>query len=268
MVKFSNYKNKVMLKRIFKLTFPRIFNLIKRVKASGDLYKPNNYWAKGVFDDLFTFAIMEKVIKENSATIDVGAAVGDILYELVKKAPNGKHFAFEPQPKFAKYLKNRFKNYNNVLLNEICLSDSEGEVEFNELVADRGYSGMKKTNIAISRYGDNTYNSYLVNSNKLDNIIPEQEVISFIKIDVEGAEFLVLKGADNTIRRCKPVVVFEFGEPAKNYGVHSDNIYEFFNEKGMSINLMEYYLSEKQPLSKSDFYSNWSKGYSNYYVAY
>ena len=63
-------------------------------------------------------------------------------------------------------------------------------------------------------------------------MIPDTINIDFIKIDVEGAEFLVLSGAKNILLKSKPVVVFEYGLGASDfYGTDPEMMFGYFNEK-------------------------------------
>ena len=48
-----------------------------------------------------------------------------------------------------------------------------------------------------------------INITKLDNYIDSFKNLLFIKLDIEGMEFLALKGAENVIKRFKPVIQFE-----------------------------------------------------------
>ena len=50
----------------------------------------------------------------------------------------------------------------------------------------------------------------IVELKKLDDVIPTDVTIDFIKIDVEGAELGVLKGAKNVLLKNKPIIIFEF----------------------------------------------------------
>ena len=52
---------------------------------------------------------------------------------------------------------------------------------------------------------------------RLDDVIPDDFVCSFIKIDVEGAEYLVLSGARATLKRYHPTIWFEYGADSAGY---------------------------------------------------
>ena len=76
------------------------------------------------------------------------------------------------------------------------------------------YSGLNKR-----RYDTSTpdIEEIKVKLGVLDEIIPKDVVIDFIKIDVEGGEFGVLKGAQHLLKKHKPVIVFECGMGASDY---------------------------------------------------
>ena len=58
----------------------------------------------------------------------------------------------------------------------------------------------------------------------------------FIKIDVEGAEALVIEGALHTICEAQPIIAFEHGGPAHQYGGTSNDIYRMLcDEAGLRI---------------------------------
>jgi len=65
----------------------------------------------------------------------------------------------------------------------------------------------------------------------LDEIIPKNDKIAFIKIDIEGGEFHTIKGGTETIRHCKLGIVFEaIGRSTAQYGLKSDDVYSSVTE--------------------------------------
>jgi len=61
--------------------------------------------------------------------------------------------------------------------------------------------------------------------------IPAETKIALIKMDVEGAELLVMKGAAQTIQRSKPILLFEFGKAgAEAYNYNDEIMFQFINE--------------------------------------
>lgn len=115
---------------------------------------------------------------------------------------------FEPIP----WLANRARanvelnKFQNVSIAEVALSESPGEACLNlpaEEDCNWGTSSLvhKSTGTAVLRIPIET----------VDNYVERQAInrLDFMKIDVEGAEHLVLKGALKTIKRDQPTIVFE-----------------------------------------------------------
>jgi hypothetical protein len=69
--------------------------------VSGDAAKARVY-------DRLTIEFARRVLARNGNSVDVGAHCGDILKALVKIAPAGSHWAFEPIPNLAAQLRKRF----------------------------------------------------------------------------------------------------------------------------------------------------------------
>jgi len=138
--------------------------------------------------------------------IDVGANIGKYSIILGKKLNDtGKVLAFEPMPEIFKILKKNIdlNNLQNIIPIEIALGDEEGYIEFyldKENVGGGGHSLVKKTE-----------NKIKVQVKKLDNILKNLKIknVDLIKIDVEGAEADVLKGAEKTLKKYHPRIIFE-----------------------------------------------------------
>lgn len=79
--------------------------------------------------------------------------------------------------------------------------------------------------------------------------------IKLIKIDVVGAELLVLKGAVNLIRQNKPMIIFESGPGgAEAFGYHRMELFEFIvRVLGCEVFLPKDFLKKQTPLTGEDF---------------
>jgi FkbM family methyltransferase len=134
--------------------------------------------------------------------MDVGANWG--LYSLlISRAvgPSGKVYAFEPVPEIFARLKERIalNNATNVIPVPIALSDEKG-------VAKMSIKGMSSS--LFRRVSDEFVE---VQVERLDDFVEREKIerVDAIKIDVEGAELKVIRGADKTIRRDKPILMVE-----------------------------------------------------------
>ncbi len=213
--------------------------------------------------DRLTLKIFKSHLKPNSNCIDVGCHKGEILEEILKLAPNGKHYAFEPIPDMFQKLELKFKN--KVSLHNLALADQEGETTFNYVKNAPAYSGIKQRKYAVENPEIEKIN---VKLNKLDNLIPSETKIDMIKIDVEGAEFGVLKGAQELIKRDRPLILFEFGLGASDfYGTEPSDIFNLFQDCGMRIYKLKDHLSGQEAIELKDFEQIYKANKEYYFVA-
>ncbi|MCJ8279686.1 MAG: FkbM family methyltransferase [Rivularia sp. ALOHA_DT_140] len=93
-----------------------------------------------------------------------------------------------------------------------------------------------------------------VNCLRLDDIVPSDLPIGFIKIDVEGGELAALKGGENILKRYHPTILFECAQSGlKAHNVSQSDIYNFFQTHGYSLFLIKDWLSQNQPLDYERF---------------
>lgn len=176
-----------------------------------------------------TKAILAKHLREDSNCVDVGAHKGEMVDELRKYSKHGKIWAFEPLPHLFSQLKQKYAQDANVKVLSAALSNKQGTSSFNFVKNAAAYSGIKQRKYDIK---NSQIEEIEVELNTLDAIIPQDVAIDFIKIDVEGAEFDVLKGARETILRANPLIVFECGLGASNfYGTEPESIFRFIKEE-------------------------------------
>ncbi|HPX73345.1 MAG: Hexuronic acid methyltransferase AglP [Euryarchaeota archaeon ADurb.BinA087] len=188
-----------------------------------------------------TFAVMKRVLKPDSNCIDVGCHEGAILTEMIRLAPKGTHFAFEPLPDLYQKLTVSFGNCPNVHIYDDALSDTEGTTVFQYVTSNPGYSGFR---IREYEKPSETIEEITVRTNLLDNTIPEDTMIHLIKVDVEGAELEVFRGSVNTIKRNRPVIIFEHGLGAADYyGTTPEEVYDLLaGQCHLRVFLMEDWL--------------------------
>jgi FkbM family methyltransferase len=212
--------------------------------------------------DRLTKKIMLRHIKADSNCIDIGCHKGEVLDEILKLAPNGKHFAFEPIPALYNNLVEKYST--NCTLFPYALADKGGETTFNYVKNAPAYSGLKKRAYAISNPDIEIIN---VEIKALDSLVSEK--IDFIKIDVEGAEFGVLKGAKNLILKNKPLVVFEFGKGASDYyGTDPKEFFDFIsNELQLSVYTLKEYIKNGVPLDCNGLEDLYEHNKEYYFVA-
>jgi FkbM family methyltransferase len=190
---------------------------------------------------------MRRLIKSDSNCIDIGCHIGATLSLILKLAPPGKHFAFEPVPQKAAWLQKKFPE---VTVKQMALSEQSGPLTFTENITRPGFSGF----ISTTEPADHT-RQITVDCDRLDNVIPSDHRVDFIKIDVEGAELLVLRGAMQTIGRCHPAIVFESGPGgAKKFGFTREQLFSFLTtDLGYSIYFFKDFLSGSSPLALATF---------------
>ncbi len=95
--------------------------------------------------------------------------------------------------------------------------------------------------------------SIVVKTQRLDDILPANLKIDFIKLDVEGVEYSVFEGSQKTIKNNQPYIVFEHGLDDSGKG-HDSRIYDLpVNECCLEIFELKSWLEGLSPLTKKQF---------------
>jgi FkbM family methyltransferase len=206
---------------------------------------------------------MSRVLAPYSNCIDVGAHRGSMLRHIVRLAPRGRHYAFEPLPSFHAGLQRRFPA---VTVRPVALSDVAGEAQYAHVRGRPALSGFEARPLD-ARQAD--IDLIRVPTARLDDEIPAELAVAFVKIDVEGAELRVLRGATSTLARSRPFVVFEHGVGAADlYGRTTDDVFEVLAGCGLSLSLLDEWLRNREPLSRTDFAEQFLSGANYYFLAH
>ena len=150
-------------------------------------------------------SLMKKYITKEDVCIDIGSHWGihtELMCQLGKLV-----YSFEADKGNFEIQKENLKNYNNVILKNIGISDKNETVEWGwEVPGNSGSKGLSNNPMGLYDYG--IKKEGVAHCIPLD-LLQIQEKIKLIKIDVEGYESKVIKGAKELILKNKPIILLE-----------------------------------------------------------
>jgi FkbM family methyltransferase len=148
--------------------------------------------------------LMREHVAEGSVAIDVGANVGYYTRMLSRlTGSRGKTYAFEPLPKALGLLKLNTRDLANAVVIEKAASDQAGSGTF--------YSRFRGDTSSLEAANDGGRGVPIgITLTTVDEELPGVRGVSLMKIDVEGYELEVLRGAERTLRANRPIVLFEY----------------------------------------------------------
>jgi FkbM family methyltransferase len=178
------------------------------------------------FEETISYCI-HRFVKEGGKCFDIGTNIG--IWSLLMSeicGETGRVYSFEPTPLTLKNLRENIElsGKTNITVIPTALGDEKGEVNI-YTPADPG-----RTSMAPETEGDV---SNQVPVNRLDEVWEElgRPQISFVKMDVEGAEPLVLAGGGRFFQQCRPVVTSEINnEKLSRMDKKPEDIFRFFRE--------------------------------------
>ena len=207
-----NTRIRSIFKNIFRITLRKIL-----------FYKANKFLKQNepVFGGLFDYISFEIILdeyyekseldkllewisryEENTGrfyfnkVIDVGANIGNHSRYFAKYFKNV--IAIEAHPLTFKILEVNTAEFDNITLINLGVCDQESIMYMDKLGSNIG--GIKL---------DKLKKNYTVKCNTLDNILKDESDIGLIKIDVEGFEYEVVRGAKSLLKNNSPIICFE-----------------------------------------------------------
>ncbi|MEM8947563.1 MAG: FkbM family methyltransferase [Planctomycetota bacterium] len=191
--------------------------------------------------------VIAKAVTDGMNCVDVGCHLGSVLSEMLRHSPSGVHTAIEPLPYKADWLRSRYPQTNVV---EAAVAETAGQVEFTWNKSRPGFSSLA----AESPNGD-LVERVTVQTQPLDEIVPADRSIGFMKVDVEGAELLALRSGRRIMTQDRPTVMFECARRSTNaLGFEVDQVYDLLtNDYDYLVMYLHEYLSNRQPLDLESF---------------
>lgn len=164
---------------------------------------------------------------------DIGANVGDYSKVVSEKYPKSRIYSFEPSKFTFKLLRSNVRNNKKIKPINAAFGEKNKKMT---LYSNQNGSGMASLyNRDFENTGIKFNQSETVEVFTLDNWVKSNKVIpDYIKIDVEGSEFSVLKGGLNTLKHLK-AVQFEFGGTAIDARMYFKDYWNLFNRLNFTI---------------------------------
>jgi FkbM family methyltransferase len=156
-----------------------------------------------------SFRILRALVKPGDIVLDIGASTGVYTFELARLVgPSGRVHAIEPDPLSIARLENMRHARSNITVYPIALSDRKGVATLHvPVVHGRRIATLASLSVPGWRTGVD-HVAVTVDLKPLDSILPaDGRPVSFVKIDVEGHEFAVLRGATATLRTLPAMLV-------------------------------------------------------------
>jgi FkbM family methyltransferase len=219
------YENPALRRSILPLMRRLNFNFTVRhhwvpgARVYLNFFQHKNYWYQGKARERESMEAFAKLVPQGATVIEVGAHIGYISrYFASLVGPEGRLVVFEPGPNNQRYLARNVAGLANVEWIGKAVSDEVGTVSFycdnltgqnNSLISD-----FKIADINAERSGVVLERSEVkVEATTLDAFCAERGLVpDFIKIDVEGAELMVVRGMRSVLRSAKPRLMVEMTE--------------------------------------------------------
>ena len=154
-------------------------------------------------------------IKKGDKVFDIGAHKGAYLYYMSKLVgKSGKVYAFEPQSLLYEYLLTIKALFSSeIILENLALSDSSKEQVLNIPAHKNENKSSPGASLSNNFEGQKIIKTELIQSVSLDEYCKHSNIRpDFLKIDVEGHELEVLKGAAEILKSYKPGLLVEIEE--------------------------------------------------------
>ena len=183
-----------------------------------------------------TWLAMAQHLTPGATFVDIGAHDGYCSLKAARVVgPSGRVIAVEPNPEMLTILRKNIEasQAKDILVVPMACADKEGTLTlFAASQSNTGSTSLSQAN--ATQYGL-VEKSYQVPVRTLDAILREAAVsrVDVVKIDVEGAEQLVLSGALDTIKRFRPAVLIELDDLLlAPMGSSASAITEFLSAQG------------------------------------
>lgn len=190
--------------------------------------------------------------------IDIGANVGHFSESVIKEFKVAKGVIIEPLPKHEATLENKFGDREKFKVLNVAVSDTNGKADF---FVNEEFDSISSL-LAVNHQSEELQGLHISKPRKssiqtvtLDTVAKEfgDEIIDLIKIDVQGAEHLVLKSGTQTLKKTKMVYTeFSYKPLYENSSTFYDLYHFMYAQNYILAEVSKGYTSQKGELLQGD----------------
>jgi FkbM family methyltransferase len=164
-----------------------------------------------------------KYLFKRDTFVDVGANIGHLTLIAAKKAFKGKVISIEPHPRIFKFLVQNIKlnRLENVKALNFAIGEKSGESHFSDIRSDDQNFITNGGPVAVK-------------ARTLDDL-PDIGKIDLLKIDTEGYELFVLRGAKKTLEKTSAVFLESYEKNFNRYGYSTKDVIDFVSGSGFRL---------------------------------
>ncbi|MEQ8817618.1 MAG: FkbM family methyltransferase [Thalassobaculum sp.] len=189
----------------------------------------------GEFAEVVVELLILRYTRWGEMAVDCGAADGRMVKVMLRAVGSeGNVVAFEPILHIFERLEEAFKKWRNVLVLRACVSDRvQDEIPFFYVKDRRWISSLSPDNLEAYDVEDIRVPVTTLDVALSDQFRGVRPRVSFIKLDIEGAEFSALRGAAGILARDQPFIVFEnsLERAARAFGYDIEEFFQFFGDQ-------------------------------------
>jgi FkbM family methyltransferase len=189
------------------------------------------------------FGLIRQHVRPTDTVCDIGANKGSFVFWLSRWCWRGRVVAFEPQPQFADLLGRLTLELGNVTVEQKAVFSKSAQAD---LFVPKGHS--PGASLVSKTAGASDFETISVPMVRLDDYFAQGERITFMKVDVEGAELDVFKGAERILREQSPLLIFECENRHLN-GISVEDVFAHLNALGYA----GHFIAGKHLLPVSEF---------------
>lgn len=199
--------------------------------------------------------LFRQSIQPGMTVVDIGANVG--FYSMLSASlvgSKGRVYSFEPNTENCRLLlmSAALNKFDWLKLFPLALSSENGSAFFTPAIGSNGGLLPNVQDTLLSP------NCTVVPTMKLDDMVTAP--VHFIKADVEGAEYLALKGGEELIRKHKPIIAMELSVAMAGQisGINAPDFLRWIYSMGYSGSVLSQSDAPDESITDIDtFFSNW-----------